>query len=439
MRPFKTFHILLIISLLAVLTSCGTFGPKIPMNEIPINTPEDVRRQIVELYSSSTSRRTNAITTLGEMGSRAEAAVPFLIDMLGDHTELEIDMFRRPGRPYYMSNVAAEALGKIGDPRAVIPLINAIKDKNDIDSTFKSDALIHMGERAVEPLIGLLKADDHLTRMHAAIILSNINHPRSAEALIETLSDNYFMVRFYSAQALGQIRDKQAVPALIAALDDRYGEMAAKAAWALGEIGDPRAVEPLLNKVNYKGIMTKNSAVLALMKLGTKSAEPLIAVMNKERIENATGWRLKENAVRLLGKLSTPPYSRYGRNIDMHVDTRDLRTLSIPVIIKSIKDENRTVRISAIWALGGMQASEAVEPLIPLLKDDDEHIRQNAALSLGKIKDMRAVEPLIAALSDTDDKVRENAAWALSKITGQNFRQDVEEWLEWLVEYKLRK
>ena len=73
----------------------------------------------------------------------------------------------------------------------------------------------------------------------------------------------------------------------------------------------------------------------------------------------------------------------------------------------------------------------AVEPLIEALKDSNWKVREAAAWALGEIKNTRAVEPLIQALKDSDKGVREAAAWALRTITGMEFGEDSDRWMQW--------
>jgi HEAT repeat protein len=55
-------------------------------------------------------------------------------------------------------------------------------------------------------------------------------------------------------------------------------------------------------------------------------------------------------------------------------------------LIRKLRDEAATVRRSAAWALGSIEAKEALQPLIDLLgKDADPRVRQVAAWAIGQI------------------------------------------------------
>ena len=57
-----------------------------------------------------------------------------------------------------------------------------------------------------------------------------------------------------------------------------------------------------------------------------------------------------------------------------------------------------------------------MDELIKTLKDQDETVRMQAAWALGAIRDQRAGDALAALLKDSSPKVRRQAAWALGTI-----------------------
>lgn len=113
---------------------------------------------------------------------------------------------------------AADALGEIGDERAVEPLIQALKDEDDDVQWGAAEALGKMGEKAVEPLIQALK--DKNVRSLATFALGEIGDSRAVEPLIQALKDEDKNVRFSGALYLGKFGDSRAVEPLIQALKD---------------------------------------------------------------------------------------------------------------------------------------------------------------------------------------------------------------------------
>jgi HEAT repeat protein len=254
----------------------------------------------------------------------------------------------------------AEALGKLGDARAVEPLIAQLTDD---DSGVRQGAAAALGElgdaRAVEPLIAQLKDDDSGVRHGAVVALGMLGDARVVEPLIARLKDDDSGVRRGAAVALGKLADARAVEPLIARLKDDDYRVRRAAAVALGKLADARAVEPLIAQLKDDDSGVRHGAAAALGNLGEPAVEPLIA---------------------------------------------------------RLTDDNAGVRHGATVALGKLGDSRAVEPLIARLTDDNAGVRHGATVALGKLGDSRAVEPLIARLTDDDYWVRHGAAAALLRI-----------------------
>ncbi len=162
---------------------------------------------------------------------------------------------------------AAQKLGQAGDPRAVEPLIIALKD-NDLDEGVHQsavEALGKIGEPAVEPLIATLK-DRNFPSSYAIDALGQIGEP-AVEPLIAAFMDEDFPSA-YAALALGEIGDLRAVEPLIAALKDKDKARRTAVAEALGQIGDPRAIEPLIAVLEDEEGIVRGSAYSALVQIG---------------------------------------------------------------------------------------------------------------------------------------------------------------------------
>ncbi len=104
---------------------------------------------------------------------------------------------------------AAEALGKIGDARAVEALIARLADA---DSDLRKFAAIDLGKigdaRAVEPLIARLADWKGDVRKHAAEALGNIGDSRAVEPLSARLADRRSYVRRAAAESLAKIKKR---------------------------------------------------------------------------------------------------------------------------------------------------------------------------------------------------------------------------------------
>jgi HEAT repeat protein len=262
---------------------------------------------------------------------------------------------------------AMEALWKIGDARAVEPVIAILKHVNWAWRTAAAEALGKMGDvRAVEPLTAALKDDTWKVSQAAAEALGAIGDARAVESLTAILKDYIREVRA-EHEAFLKSKDMRAI------LNDSKRaerEAARKAACeaavgALGEIGDGRAVEPLITALdNY---VPKASAE-ALVKIGKPAVETLIAELQDNN------RHVPEQVIEVLSKIG---------------DTR-----AVEPLVAALKDQDNDVRKAAAGALGMIGDPRAVEPLVAALKDHDANVRKAAARALGLIGDTRAIGPL---------------------------------------------
>jgi len=84
-------------------------------------------------------------------------------------------------------------------------------------------------------------------------------------------------------------------------------------------------------------------------------------------------------------------------------------------LIEGLNDENADVRLVAAWALGEIKDDIAIYPLVERLDDDDPLVREMAVLALGEIENPSAIEPLIESL-DRRPELSDPAIWALGEI-----------------------
>ncbi len=207
---------------------------------------------------------------------------------------------------------AANTLGKLGDIRAVEPLITALKDG---DAGVRSRAVSALGKlgdvRAVDPLIIALKDEDRYVRLSTGIDPGEL---RTLGVWTNAFKDIYFDVRSGAAESLGKLGDVRAVDPLINTLKDEDKRVRRNAVKALGKLGDVRAVDPLINTLKDEDKHVRRNVAEALDKL------------------------------------------------------RDVR--AVEPLINALKDEDKWVRRDAAFALGELGDVRAITPLTQLLSDN---------------------------------------------------------------------
>jgi HEAT repeat protein len=186
---------------------------------------------------------------LGKIGD--QRAVEPLIKMLGDSVSVR--------------NAACHALGKIGAKRADEPLIKMLRGEYDYVYISGWDDW-----HAVNPWFKKLSSSD--VREAACEALGKLKDKRAVEPLIETLGDKDEYVRERACEALGKLKDKRAVEPLIETLGDKDEYVRERACETLGQLGDKRAVEPLRSLAeNDKVPGVRKAAETALKRLENRS------------------------------------------------------------------------------------------------------------------------------------------------------------------------
>lgn len=340
--------------------------------------------------------------------------------------------------------------------RNVKGLIEALGyQKDDRIGHAAAEALVEIGDPAVEPLIAALKNERDKVRQSAAKALGRIGDPRAVEPLIAALQDDHGHVRELSARALGSIGDPRAVEALIAVLQGKdYEYVREAAAEALGKIGDARAIEPLLAALQVWGL--SETAAVALERLGWQPGRDEMAArywLAKQDWEQCAALgtmamhlclALLEESARL-GAFAqsmlnmdrySPPGAGWGvigwMEGEKCVEMREaavkvlvkIGAPTVPLLIDKLQSPSVWMKMTIAWALGELKDARAVAPLIALLKDKKaleggdclcNCAPQAVIEALVKIGEP-AVGPLIAELANDDKEIRERVAWALGEI-----------------------
>jgi HEAT repeat protein len=297
---------------------------------------------------------------------------------------------------------ATQALGELGDVRAVQPLIAALKDQDQIWRSYLIRALCQIGDtRAIKPLFSMIKdrtsRQDLVKRSEFTDGLIKIGTP-AVMPLIAALKDDDWVVRNIAEEALGNIGDVRAAAPLGAALEN--GLVDKPAIDALVKIGNP-GMKPLVAALDNRDKKVCQAVTETLVKIGKPAIEPLIAATKDEKIS------VRELAVELLGKIGDAS--------------------AVLPLITALEDRNGDVCEMAAMALGMLSDSRAVEPLIAAFTQHNTKFWQLAHDALVKIG-APAVEPLITALKKGNKQVRWEAAQTLKDLGWQPSRDENGVW-----------
>ena len=143
-----------------------------------------------------------------------------------------------------------------------------IEDLSDEDVFVQEEALGMLELRAEEALYPLMetlstKGANKDAKQFSAKLLGIIGNEEAIDNLIAALKDNNKFVRREASTALSRMGDKTVEP-LIAILNDEDWRVRGASAWALGKIRDKRAVNPLKSLLDDESGFVRSGAKFAI-------------------------------------------------------------------------------------------------------------------------------------------------------------------------------
>jgi len=373
-------------------------------------------------------------TALARMG---DPAIEPLIDLLNDTGQKVYSGGNKPVYStkyyYYGPRVAAARalawieMGKTGNKKCLVPLLNVLKQPG---KNFKFRGM----------------------RIEAAKALGWLSDPKAVDPLINALKDDGPMVRASSAWALGKLGDERAIDPLLALLDDKNSTVVLTSLNALGSFGNQKVVDRIFryNEQQWKNSLSMlSTSLLSLKKMGPDIGEYLTSkIKNWEPRSNLHKSNL-HNFAALLGirkeKKAIEWFSEMlikGKKLVREVAAWSLGYIgdkkAVPSLVHALKDKKSDVRINVAWALGNIGDPSAIDPLVKTFQNSKEklQVRQNAVWAVAMIGNSKAVPALIEQLDELD--LGKIAHWSLIKLSGKDFGFGTSEakdsWKQWYKE-----
>jgi cyclophilin family peptidyl-prolyl cis-trans isomerase len=271
----------------------------------------------------------------------------------------------------------------------------------------------------VKPLIGALADTDYDVRQMAAFGLGLIGDAAASAALTQALSDPAALVRGRAAEALGQIGAKEAAPA-IGQLAAEYAQHPAVSAMAPDDETWPAAPEAEAFKL----------ALFALVRLGTY--EPLAAAVIAGDRPVSTWWPVAFALQRINDRRAVPALVRLAGASGKYTVAFAARGLGgskepsvIPTLLPLVDSKQPLeVVVSAVRAVAQVGAAEAAPPLTVLASDArlNPNLRLEAVTALGTLRATAALPVVQDLMTDAWPVMRIAATRAAATIDEETFR-----------------
>ena len=263
--------------------------------------------------------------------------------------------------------LAALALGRMGDVRALPAFLEALRDSREGYAPVRA---------AVAGMLGQLKAESAAT-----IYRRTLQNQSSDDWQADT-------------ELLGTVRLETLVEALVAALDDSSGEVRAAAAGACIDLcleDTPQVFFPLTARA--RAAFTQEDGPQQSARVALRAAvEPLVAALKDTEEE------VRVQAALALGWIGDPR--------------------AAPYLSRCLKDADARFRSAVVEALGMLRTPASLKPLARAMADPSREVRLGAARALGELGDPVAVDLLLAVLRDEEEQleVRATTARALGAL-----------------------
>lgn len=347
---------------------------KIRAAQIISALPDPARAQNGQVYLLLNGTGADSAKAAEQLGdTRSSQVVPWLIQALR-HSEQAT------------RKAVAEALGKIGDPRALAPLAEATA-RIPADADFLSAQVI--GIMASQSLDSILKlaADGNVNirKLATESLGHQVRHtPRAAAQALPVLAarvaDPAPEVRAAALNALGLMDGSaQALPLILKSTTDPAPEARAAAATALASYRSPQGTEELLRLLEDEEDSVRIRAIDTCKVRKEEAA--VLPLVNYRTHRNA---EIKRKVVQALATINPP---------NLHNSLRE-------VFSETVFDTDPEVRLASVEGLKVIKDPRVLDIMSVLLQDPDQRVKLATLKAYGEAGFAQAIPPLLAALQE---------------------------------------
>lgn len=306
-------------------------------------------------------------------GENEDDKVSFLSSKLTDDSSFKVRL------------KAAVLLGRLADPRAVRPLVSALRDDNYVVRGAAARALGNLGVPvamgSIEPLFKLVDDQEPFVQAEAKRALKRMAKARSLDYFISALSSPRAAIRLAAVHIISGLDLVEARSALIIGLGDEDDEVRAETEVAVRGLGQAD-LEALLRQGLARGdsyMIQSSAARLA----GEMKLVSLMGPLADLLVSDAVVPEVKKEAAASLAEMKS--------------------SLDVDGLAEQLLDEDKAVQYRAIQLLGIHGGRGAVDALMGVLRHPDNYMRRRAVFALGDAGDPRAIPALEFLLKSEEE------------------------------------
>lgn len=356
---------------------------------------------LIRLLTDDEARiRRRAAIAVGRVG--LPDAVPPLVRLLQTDTDPEV------------RQMAAFALGLIGDQSAVEPLRGALGDLSPLIAGRAAEALGLIGDTASAPMVGKLVA----AHAGAAAALA----PDESREQVDAAAGAFRL----GVYALARLKAYEPLAAAVLAPDGQPRVQWWPVAYALQRIEDTRALPALLSLARSDSSYTRAFAIKGLGALKDPSAVPLLLpLIDAAHAMSAPGIEAIRALARIGDARGEPLLTKllYTRGLSPTVRAETLLalgdsagTVSVDAFVDFLGDPLPMVRLAALQGFAKRDDDSFLTVLSGLDTDSHWSVRAGLASVLAAKDPERALPRLTPMLSDADARVIPAVLTALTKL-----------------------
>lgn len=337
-----------------------------------------------------------------------------------------IATLRDPEEEREVKSVAMKSLGKIRDSRAIFPLIEALGSPDPATGQPLADVLVQFGKETLSALTEVIKTStSEPQRVWACRILGRLGQPEVVSILIHALSDHGEKVREAATGSLGQLKNRRGVRPLNELLShDPSSLVRESAAEALGKIGDEKAIEFLKRGLGDLEYAARLKAMEALEAMGEK-----VLPIFKETLKSG------DASARAQAAAALERAGVVGRSIeDLKDQERSGEAFQLllqiaqtgvgETLIRHLNHSDFRIRVKLCEIIRESRYPRALEPLLEIAQKDPEWpVRLHALKAIVALGDEKALPVIVRSLKKEDEETKAPILEALLKLPQRQLAQ----------------